>query len=372
MKLSVALLSMLFAGATALKVSTPLGSKLMSKARRLEADDAADQEDNSWMADYSIKFQGCHHTLQYNDEADGDEDVKVYTKRLARFSLCPSDSCVDGSAYTCDSAGDYIVDLATFANSYTEAQMNAEEYACEQVRENCDCDGDDDAVDDQQCENTCYTNAGLSNCIVNDDEGEQFNVQEYLECAQFNFDNGNRRRLDAEEVEYFMGPYCSEQGGGVYLGIFTDDKCSNFADDNGGIDTYYSNTYQEALPYSSESIIGLDCVSCQEPQDNQNDGDQQDEDQIKEVCAEVYEMSGKCETNLSANGKYSSSNENACSYIEGISIVRQDGTVSYEETNSKAAAVFIGIFAVSFVLLGAYVYYLHQKLSRSKINLASE
>ena len=80
-------------------------------------------------------------------------------------------------------------------------------------------------------------------------------------------------------------------------------------------------------------------------------------------------MSGKCETNM--NNGYSS-NEAACTYIEGIKIIREGGVIRTSTTQkSKAAAIVIGLFSTVAVLLGAYVYYLRTKLGRAKINLGS-
>jgi len=56
--------------------------------------------------------------------------------------------------------------------------------------------------------------------------------------------------------------------------------------------------------------------------------------------------------------------------MKGIKITRSNGVIISGATNkNKVASAFIGIFAVSFVLLGAYVYYLKTKLDRAKINL---
>jgi len=126
-----------------------------------------------------------------------------------------------------------------------------------------------------------------------------------------------------------------------------------------------------ALPYSEANIVDLDCFSCKEPKDNNNDGnDAEDADEVTEMCERTYASAGKCETNLPYGTVYEP-NTNACNYMEGIKIVRQDGTVvsSYAKAN-KTASIFIGIFVVAFVLLSAYVYYLKTKLDRASINLS--
>lgn len=341
-----------------------LGRHLMSHARKLEGNA---EFTSDWVANYSVKFQGCHHVAQWNEEADGEEDVRIQTKRLVRFRLCPSGSCTDEKAAGCSSGyGDYIVDMNTFVEAWGQATMQEQEEACENARDSCGCDGGDD---EENCLNQCFANQGLSYCIEDDNGGEKFELQEYLECAQFDGNNNNGGYDDG--VEYFVGPYCAKQGGAIFLGLFTDDTCTTFADSNGGTTTFLSK-FGESLPYSSESIVGYECKSCMEPKENEYNqnynGDAADEDEVRELCETVYEAAGKCESNV--NVQYQ--NEAACQFIEGVKVIRQDGVI--ETSSSKAsttATVFIVLFAIAFALLGGYVYYLKTKLDRAKINLSS-
>jgi hypothetical protein len=119
MKFVAAILSLFLASASAntmmhemkaIKADSPLGMKLLSQARNL-----ADQQafDNTWVSGYSLKFEGCHHISQWNDEAEGEEDVRIATKRLVRFRLCPSEFCDSGSGCS-NGYGDYIIDMNTY------------------------------------------------------------------------------------------------------------------------------------------------------------------------------------------------------------------------------------------------------------------
>ena len=73
MKLTVALLASAFGltAAAAPKASITAGSKVgqkvLSKARRLENNEN-DEIDYTWVANMSLKFQGCYHTEQWNEE----------------------------------------------------------------------------------------------------------------------------------------------------------------------------------------------------------------------------------------------------------------------------------------------------------------
>jgi len=352
--------------------SSGLGQKIMSKARRLDEDEEADF---TWVADYSLKFQGCFHMSQWNAEAEDEEDVRIMTKRLVRFRLCPSDVCSSSSTGGCSSGyGDYIVDLDEFVNSYMENKEQAQNQACEELAENCGCDNDDgkdDGFDEEQCEYDCYVNAGMSYCIEDEDA---FNVQEYLECNQWELpeaddDAGRLRRLEEaeEEVAYYIGPYCANQGGDIYMGMFSDDTCTEFYDDDAGVSTYAALA-GASLPYATESLIGSDCVSCLQV-DDADDDDDANEVEVSETCMQLYESSGKCETELSIDD----ANENACTYMEGVKITRKNGTVQVAAAAaSKSASAFIGIFAVSFSALAGYVYFLQTKLDGAKINLSDQ
>uniref|UniRef100_A0A6U9V4X7 Uncharacterized protein n=1 Tax=Pseudo-nitzschia australis TaxID=44445 RepID=A0A6U9V4X7_9STRA len=362
------------------KADSALGLSLLSKARKLEDEEV----DFTWVANFSIKFQGCHHISQWNDEADGEEDVRIETKRLIRFRLCPANECSPDKAGGCDSNyGDYVIDMNTFLESYYEALDNYNEYRCEYTSAVlCDCeDGDDkgDDFDEELCEYDCWVEHGMADTCADrnpyeDDEQEQeeeFDLAEYVECKQAEFQNDERRRLDEEEIEYFIGPYCAEQGGAIFMGLFTDETCTSFADEYGGTGVY-SSMAGKSLPYSDESLISMDCVSCKEPEDYNNDGnDEQDGDEVIEMCEEIYQGAGKCEQGLESTGYVSSANNNACNYIAGIKVVRKDGIITQVGSKAnKTASIFIGVFVVAFVLLAAYVYYLKTKLDRASINLS--
>jgi len=346
------------------KADSKFGIDLLSKSRRVEGNaDAA--VDTTWVAGYALKFQGCHHISQWNAEADEAEDVKIESVRLARFRLCPIDTCSSSSVKGCGSGyGDYIVDMDTFLASYLENKEEVEKNQCEQYNYyNCNCDNADD---EEKCEYQCYKSAGMDYCIENDiygyEDEDEFELANYLECAQY---GGRRRKLDGANEnagngyynEMYIGPYCSNQGGAIVLGAFTDDTCTEFADSEGGKTTFYTTT-GKVLPYSSDSIVDTSCWSCQ---------DEENKYYAKDTCTQVYATAGKCETNLGT----SYPNTNACSYMSGIKIAGTNGIInSGAGASNKVASAFIGIFSISFVLLGSYVYYLKTKLDRGKINLS--
>jgi len=369
-----------------------MGASLLSKARKLEQEEEG-EADMTWVAGYSIIFQGCHHVSQWNDEADGEEDVKIQTKRLVRFRLCPTGTCSSNNAGGCNSGyGDYVLDMNEYLDSYLQAVEEQNQWDCENLENNvCACNDDDanqqgDDFDEEKCLYDCYKKYGKEDiCADNnpyeDDEAEQekFELNEYMECQQYDFPEDEERKLEEaeeEEVEYYLGPYCANNGGDIYLGLFTDDACTNFAAEDGtGGSSVYSEMAGETLPYSYEtkqSVVAFKCMSCQEPEEDNGDNDnnnngEEEEVRVSEFCENTYQNSGKCESGLGIDNP----NENACNYMEGIKIVRKNGVInSTAGSANKTATVFIGIFVVAFVLLAAYVFYLRTKLDRASINLS--
>jgi len=370
---------------SSISATSKVGEKVLSKARRLENDDN-EEIDYTWVANMSLKFQGCYHTQTWNGEADGDEDIKISTQRLVRFRLCPTSECTMESASGCSSGyGDYIIGMDQYLEAYFEAIEQDQEYSCDYEKEYGDCiceDTGDDGFDEEICEYDCYMGKGMEYCVdgnpYNDDEEEEeeeMELREMAECKELEIDNGDRRRLDEEEeeVQYFVGAYCSDSGASIHLGVFTEESCSQFADEYGGAATYEQLTSGKTLPYASSTMIGTECMSCKEPVDanDGNDNDQEDEDEVKESCEQLYEESGKCEQGLSDSIQYP--NNYGCNYMEGITIVRKNGVVVRGPgSKNSTASVFIGLFACSFVVLGGYAYYLKTKLDRAKVNLVSE
>jgi len=350
-----------------IRADSKIGNIMLKSARRLdEEDDNGGAVDFSFVSGYSIKFQGCHHISQWNDNYDEDGDVRILTKRLVRFRLCPIGSCSDVKSTGCTSKyGDYVVDMNTFVYYYLEALDDEIDYKCSQIYNQCTnaCGNNED----DDCMLSCYANAGLASCYNSngddDASGSSFEAINYAKCAQFGEE-------DDDGSSYYVGPYCADQGGDIYLSLFTDDSCTTFASNSKS--TFYNLAGFE-LPYSSQSLIPTNCMSCLEPSnsysDDDNDDDYQEEEEeyVKDTCSYIYYASGKCESKMPVDYP----NESACTYIEGIKIIRDDGVIrTATKRKSKAAAVSIGIFTTVAVLLGGYVYYLRTKLGRAKINLS--
>jgi len=377
MKITLPFVFSILQGAAATKLSpiaadSRAGIALLSKSRLLEDQDQNNNDDDgyTWMQNYSLKFLGCHHVAHWNSDAQDEEDVKIQIERHVRYRLCPSSSCSSNTALGCTSGfGDYIVDMDTFLQGYIQNKKDIEEAQCETRLNQCNCGGDDDQYDEEKCEYNCYNDAGMSQCIdknpyyddAQQQEQDDFELEDYTYCTEYNADgnadNEDRRLrlLDQEEVQYFLGPYCADKGDEINLGLFTDDTCTEFADSAGGANTFYS-TFGSAIPYHGDSLIDNSCYTCKMSQ-------YYEDDETREVCSTTYDTSGKCESKLSED-VVAYPNENSCSYIEGIKILKHsvNGVVYREYHGTKKAAIAISFFATTFIVLAFYVCYLRNRV----------
>jgi hypothetical protein len=162
-----------------ISANSKLGSSLLSKATVVtDARHLENGRDVSFISNYKLKYLGCNSLSAIGQEGGEDGSV-LYTQNLVRFALCPEST----SCSTCPNGGEYVVNMMEFVDSWTEAKLEEQEYACEMVRENCYCDN---ANDDDVCEAQCYTNEGMDYCINYDNDGDdndEFEIQRYLECT---------------------------------------------------------------------------------------------------------------------------------------------------------------------------------------------
>lgn len=405
-----------------IKAESKTGNRLLSKARRLDGDG-----DITWIAGYSIKFQHCtsfqdyyngnwqeyaanynynqQNNQQYNENYqnyqnggeqyqnynqnqnqdgnmdyyngnqyanNGNQDYQgMYQQHLVHFKLCPSDSC-----FRCKNGADYVVELEDFIQATLDAKLSAQEYACEKVKDNCYCDN---AYSEDQCLYSCYTNAKLTEC-ANAMYEEEFDMEDAIQCTELETDdedavkqfyyqsarNGDMAYYGEEEEQegsMYVGPYCSKNGKNIYLGVFREETCSVAAP--AGI--YEATHYGDNLKYSDKSIVDSGCISCKEPTevDYQNYWDQQDADEVTDVCENLYEIAGKCEEGL--DGYFPYRDNSGCSYIKTLNA----SGIVYPKAN-VSAKVFAGIFGVTTAVLATVSMYLWKTSRRQNVSLAGD
>ena len=321
----------------------------------------------TWMAGYSIKYLGCSSIVQIREEGGGEEgESNLYTMNLVKIGLCDSSkscsSCGNGKAQ-------YVVPMADFIDAYTESKMNAQEQACENVRENCYCD---DVDDDEACEQQCYQSAGMSQCIQYEGE-EEFQVQEYLDCGEMEAQDEDAIDYDSdgEAIPYYVGAYCAN-GYKINLAVFSDETCSTKVSSN----KYSNANYGSSLPYTSESIVGKGCIACKEVDENADedqDADEEENVEIAEICENSYEQAAKCEKGLK-NVK-SSVDTSGCTFISHVLPVMEHATTKISGKTkvvvSATATGFAIFFALTTAVFAAYSFFLFRKIHRAKVNLAA-
>lgn len=369
-------------------VTSKVGQSLLASATRVSTIgtrrklEAYQGMDLSWLPNYAIKVLGCHQMHDWNKEVDAEEDVRVMTKRLLRFRLCPVGSCGSSSALGCgggfgtSSYGDYIVSMDVFLQNYIDYLQEEQATQCSKWAWNkCGCYNDgnkDDNFNQDQCEFQCWYKYERSDCYYDytqDDDGFNFKVQNYMECGEWLPPGYQGRRLDEGEGDkytyvdgvalkpYYIGPYCSSKGNSVFLGLFLDDTCSEFADDQGGTDVYKTLTGGNEMPYSIyKKLISGNCVSCGEQYGNEEEGEEEgeegdDQNKAKEaplLCTAAYQGSGKCERNLDIDYP----NVAACNFIDGIALVEQNSSRK-RSFMSGATMIFLSNPVTSIIVLGS-------------------
>jgi len=376
---------------------------LLSFATRTDGTPVRDLEEygeiNSHIAAYSIQFQGCHHIQQWNSEDYYGDNVRVLTKRLVRFRLIPYETCekvpawagyletLKNSVGKFDDFGEYIIDLNEFVYSYlvalSEGEGSGSGMSCDDYDEACQATcgyANNDDADSclTQCYNfySCHTDDDAVDDVAEDDN--KLDALDYAQCAQVdNYESGDDAVYDdvdgdnAGGNEFYVGPFCANHGAEIKMGLFSDNTCTITARCNGGASrgaTCYEEAKGVALPYSNKSIVQDACITCSQnyvalsrlaAEENKDVEVEYEFGYTRDVCANLYASSGKCESYMSQGNKY----ENACDYIEGIKIaVNDEGVVYGVKRNGNADKVLLGL-AIGGAVAGIYVYYLKYRLN---------
>ena len=321
----------------------------------------------AWIADYDITFKGCNSTSAYQN------DLGFRKLLLAKFQLCPS-----GSGSTCKNGGDYVVSMQDFVEAYAYAKMNANQFLCTNAYETCgnSCNG---AGYYDTCLTNCFSSSGAdySYCSTyypngnhnnKNNKNNDFEVWKYVDCNQINGegnnkDNHNNYNNNYNDVGYYIGAYCSEKGDAVYLGLYTDWRCtvsSSVSD--------YETLTGYALPYTSTTIVGSESLGCKSYNNNNNNNNNEGNNAL-EICQKVYQAAAKCEENLDISNPDTSS----CPYVmNGVSQISKAMANNYDVVpspmtrSSIAANVFAVLFGITTLLCGAYIYYARQILHRRR------
>lgn len=345
---------------------TSKGGKAMERLLResqptLTTSRELQEEDMSFLASFSLQYLSCSAHMQYDRDGGASGRSPLYQQSLVRFALCPSDSLCYSSCL--EQGGEYVVDMATFVDVYTEAKMPGFEYWCEMIRENCYCGYLDEAID---CEKECLLQAGYDGCIEYEGSAE-YTVQPYTNCGALRSSNTSQivvspassastaatpNANENDDINYFVAPYCADDGMSIHFGVFDDPICTN------QIDSAIYTTYNpgQELPFSTRSVLPTgnesECMACHdddEPSPINSDVDNTnnflyDPFEVTELCQFSYEGAVRCETNLNITHPDTS----GCDYISGLSVdyTRNPGAASGSGVTASRplVALLLGTF----------------------------
>eukprot|EP00548_Thalassiothrix_antarctica_P008030 CAMPEP_0194146650 /NCGR_PEP_ID=MMETSP0152-20130528/21184_1 /TAXON_ID=1049557 /ORGANISM="Thalassiothrix antarctica, Strain L6-D1" /LENGTH=356 /DNA_ID=CAMNT_0038847213 /DNA_START=47 /DNA_END=1117 /DNA_ORIENTATION=+ len=301
--------------------------------RRLEDENNDDEEEEySFLSEFNILYQNCFPS-----------------SNSISFKLCPSNAdCKNG----CENGGEYTADFDEFLDAFTEIQLDAHEYRCEMIRENCE---NDDAE-------ACYEAAGYyDECYQQDQNDDEYKVQQYFECAQYG------------EYDIWVKAICYDTIN-IHLAIYADEDCEEEYD----VDNWDADEMGEDFPEiaysiaSGTSIIQDQCADCKEhgQENDQNGGDDaEDEDAVIEQCEELFaDNVYSCETEyMYANvGYYIDADQSGCEEIEKMQ--EAEGNFQFQNLNSSSSKIsstalagIIGVVAVGVVAGVAYQFHSKKK-----------
>jgi hypothetical protein len=250
-----------------------------------------DEDEYYFLRNYELKLVSCKAGEQIRDPETGE-----YEYNAAIFRLCDSSTtgCDSDSSKGCSSGhGDYIVGLNSFVQAYFEDQKDNMNY--------------DDA----------------------------FKVDEYAECREYEVEqNDDANQQDGYQMQYFIGPACTEDGTDVKLELYYDEACSQKQEEV----TFEEISNGWTMPFEDGGLVSQSCISCV---DWNNGGE------LRDMCMELYEGAGKCETYME-NFHYYGKQEGSCEYIQSLMPVKK---------SSGSAGKAFGWVVFILVVVGAFSAY---------------
>mmetsp|Transcript_17533 Transcript_17533/g.50185 ORF Transcript_17533/g.50185 Transcript_17533/m.50185 type:complete len:339 (+) Transcript_17533:3-1019(+) len=179
---------------------------------------------------------------------------------------------------------------------------------------------------------------------ADDDDGQQNQEDQYagfLGCVSWEGDDDNNYGNAYYYDGLYIGPQCAEDGYTIEFGVFSDAYCSSPV---GGISVSKITGIQNFGADYLSSFYDDECITCQESSlpYMTTQGDNQDDNDITELCEMLYQQSAKCNVNLPdaleasyVSGNQYANQELACSFIENVvkGAYDQDGYVKLDESN---------------------------------------
>jgi len=307
--------------------AVPVNEKLRNSKRKIHTsralndDDNVDKEFGIDLSGYSLKYMSCVSLSFFDGTEQGgeNEDNLFVSQTFVMLRLCPSDSCSESTSTGCTSDyGEYMISVLDYFEAYTQFNELVFEQYCGYC-ETC-----------MYFENYFYGNRNLDEAeaeeyqeYATDDDSSSHACKYYDECVDYKKVCGGEdyygRDDDVEEVEYeaffecervdalyydddnnkevFLGLYCDPSDDKtITIAMFSDEFCTNLVEDTDIYNITGLNITDDAL----EDYYAPTCLSCSESNLPYAvpEWDTEDEDDITELCEEVYRNSAQCNANF--------------------------------------------------------------------------
>lgn len=359
------------------------GSRPDSPGRRLEDDYQYD------LSEYSVRFGKCQYVKTFDEEVaqDADSNTVFAVKHFVVFRLCPSDECDKCKS----NYGEYVLEVDKYLQATAEAEQSSFENYCNQCKENCNNDGENadendggenggesDGDECDECQEVCDKYENMQ------DNG-YVDASNYVECQKAEIEGND------DDMELYIGPRCSSDGTRIFIDLFQDENCWEPYQSSDGQTVEDILGYQISYHFLKNAYSGesKDCISCKEDVNNEDERDEEDADNVNEMCEELYDASAKCESTHGISSGFiqtnrdEDDNENqvenefaVCGFINAlvwdsytetgeINIFDEQDVIIRETTTvQKGALSFLALVAFS---LAGYAAYLHRADRKSVV-----
>jgi len=357
---------------------------------------------SSGMQDMSLKYASCHSLETFVGSENENDSGSPFTRLdMISYRACPTDSCATDSWQGCKREyGQFLIDMDEYLELKKESlEMQAQQYCyfckfCVYFNYNfgsCDkyesCEFYQDVCDEGK-----------------DDDEEAFDYEDFLSCTAVDLiDNGSDDGKDANGDYYitqvYLGTYCD---GTIKVGMFYDENCSWRVPSGTFGETIYNATgYDVDEDVIEADFTDSDCLSCSKvdtlsdyyvPYYDAAEADQENymenmEDDISELCENLYTLSAKCLKHVNSEYiTYDSEGEElgedlACNFLKSLekNNVDEYGFVTShqqtlnpvrivtnmvvdlaEEDLSALQTTMLTLTSLACVVMGAYAYKLRK------------
>ena len=313
------------ASAAAKSLSGAAAKRVLRNARMIEGsnrklndqnqqdDNAAEEQEYSFLANYELKMVGCNPTESVVNAENGEYETGAIMLRLCPVGTCDSETtngCTEGY-------GDFVVGIETYVEAYFEDQ-----------RDNMQWD-------------------------------DQFEVDRYSRCEEYDIENDgdDANNQQWENYNFFIGPTCTEDGLDIKLELFQgyegqENACVPGAESEITFETI-SNGW--TLPYSDGGLVSTYCTDCTAYNDN-------GEAELRELCWETYQSSiNHCEDKMEFYSYYGQN-------IQGCEYVAEAFASTFASEGGNGGKIF-GFIVLGLVVVGliGYVMWWRSKKAASQI-----